>query len=203
MRLLNKSRARLGGYDVQNLTDEKEKIIAKIIKLEEKMFVAVRSEEPAECQHMLKTFYVMRHMSHSVLSMDTLKSYFQDLVIAAAVGRNMITEKYARMDNLIPHLQRNEAIDDIISMETEWMQSLHKKYPLTVRFDENFANYAAGELETYSKHTLTLYQRDIALAYHHGINLVEQRYLILYQGMGFENLEAVEAIAKKRGVIKK
>jgi hypothetical protein len=202
MRLLNKSRARLGGYDVQNLTDEKEKIIAKIIKLEEKMFVAVRSVEPAECQHMLKTFYVMRHMSHSVLSIDTLKSYFQDLVIAGAVGRNMITEKYARMDNLIPHLQRNEAIDDIISMETEWMQSLHEKYPLTVRFDENFANYAAGELETYSKHTLTLYQRDIALAYHHGINLVEQRYLILYQGMGFENLEAVEAIAKKRGVIK-
>ena len=83
MRLLNKSRARLGGYDVQNLTDEKEKIIAKIIKLEEKMFVAVRSVEPAECQHMLKTFYVMRHMSHSVLSMDTLKSYFQDLIFSS------------------------------------------------------------------------------------------------------------------------
>ena len=199
MRLLNRKKARLGGLKMHKLTDEKEKIIAKIIKLEEKMFVTVPALEPAECQYMLKTFYAMRRMSHSVLSMDTLKSYFQDLVIAAAVGRNMVTEKYARMDNLIPHLQQNEAIDDIISMEKEWMQSLHEKYPLTVRFDENFANYAAGELETYSKHTLTLYQRDIALAYHHGINLVEQRYLTLYQSIGFKNLEEVEATAKKRG----
>jgi len=202
MRLLNWKRAKLGDYNMYTLTDEKEKIIAKIIKLEQKMFVAVRPLEPAACQHMLKTFYAMRRMSHSVLSIDTLQSYFQDLIIAVAIGRNLVTEKYARMDNLIPHLQQNEAIDHIISMETEWMQSLHEKYPLTVRFDENFAKYAAGELETYSTHTLILYQRDIAYAYHHGINLVEQRYLLLYQGMGFENLEAVEAIAKKRGVIK-
>jgi len=202
MRLLNWKRTKLGDYNMYILTDEKEKIIAKIIKLEQKMFVAVRPLEPAACQHMFKTFYTMRHMSHSVLSMDTLKSYFQDLIIAVATGRNMVTEKYARMDNLIPHLQQNEAIDDIISMETEWMQSLHEKYPLTVRFDKNFAKYAASELETYSKHTLTLYQRDIAYAYHHGINLVEQRYLILFQGMGFENIEAVEAIAEKRGAIK-
>ncbi len=184
------------------LTEEKEKIIAKIIQLEEKMFLAVRTVEPAECQHMLKTFYAMRHMSHCVLSLDTLQSYFQDLVVAVALGRNMVTEKYARMDNLIPPLQENTAIDDIISMEKDWMQSLQERFPLTVSFDENFAKYASGELETYSKHTLTLYQRDIAHAYHHGINLVEKRYLILYQGMGFKNMEEVEATARKRGVIK-
>lgn len=182
-----------------SLTKEKEKIIEKIIKLEEKMFVAVRTLEPASCQQMLKTFYAMRRMSHSVLSVDTLQSYFQDLVVATAIGRNLVTEKYARMDNLIPHLQINEAIDDIIRMENEWMKSLHEKYPLTVRFDENFSKYEEGELETYSKRTLTLYQRDMAHAYNQSINLVEQRYLNLYQGMGFKNLEEVEVIARKRG----
>jgi len=184
------------------LTEEKEKIIAKIIKLEEKMFVAVRTLEPANCQTMLKTFYAMRHMSHSVLSIDTLQSYFQDLVIAAAIGRNLVTEKYALMDNLIPHLQNNETIYNIVSKEKEWMQSLHKRYPLTVSFDEKFSNYEEGELETYSKHTLTLYERDILEAYDNGINLIEQRYLTLYKGMGFKNLEEVEAIAEKRGAIK-
>jgi len=31
---------------------------------------------------------------------------------------------------------------------------------------------------------------------------VEQRYLNLYQSIGFKNLEEVEATAEKRGVIK-
>lgn len=151
---------------------------------------------------MLKTFYAMRRMSHSVLSIDTLQSYFQDLIIAVALGRNLVTEKYARMDNLLPPLPRNKVIEDIIHIESKWLQSLHKKYPLTIRFDEKFTKYASGELTTYSQPTLKLYQRDIIDAYNKGINLVEQRYLILYQSMGFKNLQAVEAMAKKRGAIK-
>lgn len=166
------------------------------------MFISVRTSEPSSCQQMLKTFYAMRWMSHSVLSVDTLQSYFQDLVIATTVGRNLVTEKYARMDNLIPPLQENEAIDDIIRMEKEWMQRLHEKYPLIVQCDGKFSNYAAGELETYSKATLTLYKRDVALAYDQKINLVEQRYLNLYKSMGFKDLDEVELMARKRGATK-
>jgi len=35
-------------------------------------------------------------------SKEMLESYFDDLVIAQKKGRNLVTEKYARMDNLIP-----------------------------------------------------------------------------------------------------
>ena len=83
---------------------DRKQLLEKIIAREAAMFIAVKASEPADCQEMLKTFYLMREMSHSVLAADTLTSYLQDLETAAAAGRNLMTEKYARMENLIPSL---------------------------------------------------------------------------------------------------
>mgnify|MGYP000110854809 CR=1 FL=1 len=53
---------------------DRKQLLEKIIAREAAMFIAVKASEPADCQEMLKTFYLMREMSHSVLAADTLTS---------------------------------------------------------------------------------------------------------------------------------
>ncbi|MEG0830756.1 MAG: DUF4125 family protein [Acidaminococcaceae bacterium] len=179
-------------------TTEKTLLLDKIIDNEQKMFIKVKSVEPACCQSMLKTFRAMRAMSFSVLNMDTLESYYRDLQEAVIAGRNLVTEKYARMDNLIPVINDNPIIIEIVNIEREWLWQLHEQFPLTIRLQGEFSNYASCELETYSNETLGLYYRDLFIAKTAGKNLVAERYLYLYQKMGFTSLAEVEAMAKKK-----
>ena len=105
----------------------KEKILEEIIDMEEKMFVEVNKQgEKADCQSQLKAFRSMRHMSFAVLSGETLKSYWEDLHFAIEEGRNLVVEKYARMDNLIPVISEHSAIAKIVDIESTWMQELQK-----------------------------------------------------------------------------
>ena len=170
---------------------DRKQLLEKIIAREAAMFIAVKASEPADCQEMLKTFYLMREMSHSVLAADTLTSYLQDLETAAAAGRNLMTEKYARMENLIPSLNENELIYKIVDIEREWLSEVHKKYPLTIAVEGGFTTYAVN-----------LYYRDIFLAETQKRNLVEERYQYLYGNLGFKDLEEVEALAQKRAAVK-
>lgn len=176
---------------------DRKQLLQTIIAREAEMFVTVKTSEPADCQTMLNTFRMLRAMSHSVLADDTLASYLQDLETAAATGRNLMTEKYARMENLIPQLNENELIGKIVDIEREWLSAVHKKYPLTVAVDGGFTTYAVCELETYSDETLNLYYRDIFLAATQKRNLVEERYRYLYCNLGFKDLEEVETLARK------
>ena len=153
---------------------DRKQLLEKIIAREAAMFIAVKASEPADCQEMLKTFYLMREM----------------------------TEKYARMENLIPSLNENELIYKIVDIEREWLSEVHKKYPLTIAVEGGFTTYAVCELETYSDATLNLYYRDIFLAATQKRNLVEERYQYLYGNLGFKDLEEVEALAQKRAAVK-
>lgn len=173
--------------------EEKQKLLDKIIKIEEEMFVKVNDgHEKVDCQSQLKTFYAMRHMSFAVLSGETLQSYYEDLRFALQEDRNLVMEKYARMDNLIPEINENSLIGKIVEIEVEWMKELNKRYPHAIKISPAFSNYERSELETYSDQTLELYYRDVLTAKKCQINLVEERYKILYKGMGFDSLEAVE-----------
>ena len=51
----------------------------------------------ASCQDQYDTFYANRYSQHNALELDTLESYRKDLADAKAIGRNLITEKYAFM----------------------------------------------------------------------------------------------------------
>jgi hypothetical protein len=143
---------------------DKEELIGRIVTIELAMFSRVKAVEPAACQQMPETFRTMRRMSHSALSTDTLASYLQDLQSAVTQGRNLVTEKYARMDNLIPPINRNPLIKSIVALESFWLRDLHERFPLAVRCDGRFEVYALGELETYSDQTLALYFRDVESA---------------------------------------
>lgn len=104
----------------------------------------------------------------------TLESYLNDLEEAKKAGRNLMTEKYARMEGLIPHINPEALplIDKIVEIECRWLSELAEKSPhlkparpIYSKDDTPFAvsseTYARGELETYSKKTLDLYLRDL------------------------------------------
>ena len=176
--------------------EEKEALLQKIIAREEDMFIKVNEgREKADCQTQLKTFRAMRYMSFAVLSYDTLQSYYEDLCFAVQEQRNLIVEKYARLEDLIPVINESRLIPKIVEIETAWMRELHEKYPHAIQISPQFASYEHCELETYSDATLALYHRDVQTAKSCHINLVEERYKILYQGMGFASLAEVEAKA--------
>jgi len=182
------------------MTNEKENsrgLLNNIIKFELDMFEQVRTSEPSLCKERPETFRAMRGMTHSVLSTETLQSYLGDLQKAKAEGRNLLTEKYARMDNRIPPLKTNRFIDDIVKLESRWMRELSQKYPHSFRGGSgSFELYLSSELETYSDETLKLYFGNVSRAEKEGGNLAEERYTILSQQIGYSSIDEME---KKRG----
>lgn len=182
---------------MRNAPRSRDELLTRIIDIEWDMMQRVIAAEPNLCQQRPETFRAMRGMSHSVLSDETLRSYFNDLEGALEAGRNLITEKYARMDNLILPLSDSPLIPKIVKIEMDWIQQLNDRFPLTFkgRF-ASFENYLSCELETFSDQTIELYYRDVFSAAEAGKNLTEQRYLNLFEKMGYGSIEEVEKKAK-------
>lgn len=172
---------------MEGLDKQRTEILNEILDLEQKMFLDVKPIEPSSCQEHPMAFRKMRYITHCVLSTETLTSYLEDLRSAEEQGRNLFTEKYARMDNLIPPLNTNPLIPKIVEIEFEWMKLLAEKYPRIFQKPQDF-NYLACELETYSDRTLELYYQDICKACEEGRNLAEERYTVLFQNLGYNSL---------------
>jgi len=183
------------------MTNEKrsrEELSKSIIEIELDMFERVRTSEPSLCKDRPETFKVMRGMTHLGLSTETLESYLEDLHKAKAEDRNLLTEKYARMDNRISPLKTNRLIDDIVKLESRWMRELSQKYPQSFRAGSgSFELYLSSELETYSDETLKLYFGDVSRAGEEGGNLAEERYTKLSQQIGYSSIDEME---RKKGV---
>jgi len=178
-------------------TDRKE-LLNNIIEVEFDMFQRVRTAETCLCKDRPETFKAMREITHSVLSTETLESYLEDLEKAGSEGRNLLMEKYARMDDQIPPLKTNPVIDDIVKAESQWMRELSGKYPRVFRGTSgSFEVYLSSELETYSDKTLESYFEDILEAQREGENLAEQRYTRLFQRMGYTSIAEVEGEVNK------
>ena len=172
----------------------REELIEGIVAMELEMFVAVRPLVPSLCQERPETFRLMRRAAHWVLSDETLESYHRDLVEAVRGGRNLMTEKYARMDSLIPQLRDNAVIGQIVAAEGAWLKELAVRHP---RLFNDHSEYAAGvylrsELETYSDRTLELYYADTCQASATGRNLADERYKYLFRQAGYESWEELE-----------
>jgi hypothetical protein len=174
--------------------DKKQKNLLKmIVEIELNMFQKVRTLEPSLCQERPDTFKNMREMGHSVLSHETLRSYYKDLKNAKKNNRNLLTEKYARINNLIPPLKNTSLISDILTAEDLWMKELSQKYPFTFKKSSPYFNiYLSCELETYSDETLNLYLRDITKAVAENKNLAQERFLFLFKKLGYNSISEVE-----------
>ncbi|MBC8393603.1 MAG: DUF4125 family protein [Deltaproteobacteria bacterium] len=189
----------------------KEKLIEEILDRELEMFVSVPSKYPAPCQSDPQGFRIMRSSHFSTWAEDSLASYLNDLKAAAEQGRNLMTLKYARMDNLIPKLHDNplveNKIDSIVSIQLKWQKEMAGRYPYLIgkgrQIEDteatcgatSFTTYLRGELETYSEDTLACLYRDIIEAEEIGLNLTESLYLYMVKRLGYGSLEDAERIA--------
>ena len=185
-------------------------LIEKILDKELKMFLTVPVRQKAACQEHPESFKTMRRAQFLMWSEKTLESYLKDLEKAEKEGRNLMTEKYARMDNLIPPKNQDPLIDKIVNIQCKWQEEMFRKYPNLMRgarpvyssqdspFQTSFETYLRGELETYSHNTLASLYDDIVGMQKEGKNMAEELYKQLVMDLGYESLEEAEEAAKNR-----
>lgn len=150
------------------LSDQNESLdfVSEILDCEWDMFRRVRSAYPVGCQRAPQTFRKVRGSIFELWTKGMLESYLSDLREAKKAGRNLLTEKYARMDNLIPQSNFHPLIEKIVSIEGAWQTEVKRNYPhlyvYVCRDDDptgdgrNFAVYLRSELETYGSKTIEL-----------------------------------------------
>lgn len=202
------------------MEDNKE-LIEKIVKIEWDMFQNVNDGGPkASCQSKPNTFYIMRISQCMSWSGETLKSYLSDLTEAQINGRNLLTEKYARMMesthpeeyqtqivHMLPALEPEalQLIDEIAKIVLKWEEEVWAKYPNVAergrpiyREEDNsyvtsLETYLRGELATYSTNTLKLYHENILRQNSENINGSEIILDYTVKQYGFSSLQEANA----------
>jgi hypothetical protein len=194
----------------------REEIISGIIAIEWKMFQDVPNiGGTAPCQEERQTFEIMRMSQAASWSEVALESYLDDLMEAQKQGRNLMTEKYARMmqstspaeyvriEHLVPSVDPRalSLIEKIAVIVLDWEEELFKKYPLVLRqgrpirsssdtlFVTSLETYLKGELATYSLKTLTLYHEHLLKEQSENINGSEITLTQTIKQYGFHSLE--------------
>ncbi|WP_062070046.1 DUF4125 family protein [Demequina sediminicola] len=192
-----------------------------IVKHEFTQFDQVNSEGGrAYCQDDWPTFHSQRLGQFLTWPAELLHSYAADLDAADDSGRNLLTEKYARMmasteperyaSEIEPHLptlseERIAAQERIIATQVQWAQDFHHEYPrlgANMRLlhtaddtldDTSFETYLRGELGTYSSATLELYAAMIDDCLARGSNLTAQTVSITVGLAGYQSLDDAES----------
>ena len=193
---------------------ERDELIQEIIENELRMFLSVQAREPVSCQQDPEGFRVHRAAQFSVWSDQTLASYREDLEKAAEQGRNLMTLKYARMEDLIPKLHDDilvdNLIDQIVNIEVAWQEELMARYPYLLKRGRplndgedglqttSFVKYLRGELETYSAETLANLYRDVSESRDKNQNQAVKVYENLVKNHGWNSIEEAEAAAERR-----
>ena len=197
----------------------KDPVINDIIKYEWDMFQETENiGGRASCQDQYDTFYANRYSQHNALELDTLESYRKDLADAKAIGRNLITEKYAFMmeftdpeyykQNLEAHMpalsdEKASLIAQIVSRQILGYREYAAKYPYMAGagrpieeggLDTSIKQYSVGEYKTYSDNTLRLLLRDVENSGNFVLNI--QNTLISFYG--YDSLEAAEESQNRR-----
>jgi hypothetical protein len=192
--------------------DEKYDLIEAILAIELGMFQSVPTETRSSCQEHPESFRLHRRVQFCAWSRDTLASYLDDLRRAKEQGRNLMTYKYARMQNIVPRENYDPLIEEIVSMHSGWQNQMFEKYPRFMRGARplssaedtdgatSFQTYLRGELESYSERTLELLHGDMMEKRSRGINMSEEVYELLVREMGYPSLAEVErALAARDG----
>lgn len=199
---------------------EKDPLIAAIIEAEWQMFDKVQNEGGrAACQNDARTFAIMRYSQFAPLPQDVLKSYRDDLAVAAREGRNLLAEKYAYMMEYTDPTTFDRTLRDHLPAVSTYKQELCARIAnRLIRDEQQFATrysalhaqgrptegaqaddvsvhvYALGELKTYSERTLERY--DAWLRMHPEENISVSVHRVMVQLYGYDSLEAAEARQK-------
>ncbi|MCL5405834.1 MAG: DUF4125 family protein [Deltaproteobacteria bacterium] len=179
-----------------------QKLIEKILDFEWEMFRQTRSLAPAPCQQAPQRFRQIRGAIFELWTEEMLGSYLTDLEEARAASRNLLSKKYARMDDRIPRTNFHPLIEKIVAIEANWQTEIESKYPQvflrmcrgTAPGDDgsNFSVYLRCELETYGAKTIELYYQQVREAVTNGRNLSMDMLRILVLKGGFQSLDHAE-----------
>ncbi|MDT8273345.1 MAG: DUF4125 family protein [Desulfomonilia bacterium] len=186
---------------------DKEPLIARILAIEEKMFLSVPTAEPAPCQQHPEQFRLHRRSQFSAWNEDVLTSYLEDLNDAVKSGENLMTRKYARMDNLIPP-REHHLIDELVVIKYAWQKAMFENYPGIMNgarplsrsedtdFRTSFETYLRAELETYSDETIRLLHAQVMEMLRAGRSMAEEIYSFLIREQGFSSLDEAERMIR-------
>jgi hypothetical protein len=203
----------------------KEEIITKISDIEWKMFQDVPNiGGKAQCQEERQTFEIMRQSQAASWSAETLASYLDDLMQAEQNGKNLLTEKYARMmqstspieftriKHMLPPLEPViiSLIESIMAIELQWEEEILVKYPYILgagrpiyssadtQFATSLETYLRCELATYSQGTLEYFMKNILQQKADGINGAELTLKYTVKQYGYQSLEEANGVLKNR-----
>lgn len=196
-------------------------LVEEVIRREWDQFQRTENEGGrASCQGNWPMFHQMRASQFMTWPEDLLRSYLDDLDEANQVGRNLVTEKYARMmvstapdeyreriEPFIPRLsdERVARQERVIAVQVAWARDFRGRYPklgaamrvLTTAEDTpedtSFETYLRGELGTYSDRTMALYEAMVENLQAAGRNLTEQTVANTVRLGGFADLTEAEA----------
>ena len=193
--------------------------VNEIVMLEWQAFDKVQNEGGrASCQDDWPTFSIMRSSQYETWTDEMLESYIDDFYSANENGWNLVTEKYARMeestapeeyaklkDSLPPISDTKKAIvDQIADIQVGWMEDFAAKYPKAAGnarkihssedtiTDTSYETYLRGELMTYSDKTLSLYGQFIVKLAGTGKNLAFMIMENTARAYGYDGLDALE-----------
>ena len=196
-------------------------LVEEVIRREWDQFQRTENEGGrASCQGNWPMFHQMRASQFMTWPEDLLRSYLDDLTEADMAGRNLVTEKYARMmastapdeyreriEPFIPRLSGTRVADQerVIAVQVAWARDFRERYPklgaamrvLTTAEDTpedtSFETYLRGELGTYSDRTMALYEAMVEDLQAAGRNLTEQTVANTVRLGGFADLEEAES----------
>ena len=177
------------------MQQEKEQIVEQIVEIEVEMFRSVPTDQEPACRAHLEAMQLHRRGQFAGWSQAACGSYLQDLQRAKAAGKNFMTLKYARMDDLIPPLSENPLVQRIRRRFLQWQEEVIAGYPNTMRGArdlDDFSNYLGAELETYSDETLELLAADVEARVRDGGNMSLEVYRYLARRSGYASLEQME-----------
>jgi len=177
------------------MSENKERLVNQILEIEVRMFLRVPTGDEPSCRAHMEDMKLHRCGQFATWSEETCASYLEDIRRADAAGDNLMTIKYARMDDLIPPRSSNPRINDISARFVEWQRAFINEYPNIMRAGrdmDDFTNYLRSELETYSDATLELLWADVEACRESGVNMSVEVYRYLARQSGYESLEAME-----------
>ncbi|MFH1486778.1 MAG: DUF4125 family protein [Chloroflexota bacterium] len=201
-------------------------LIARIVASEWKMFVDVpNAGGKASCQEDSGSSEIFRSSQFVSWSEAALESYLLDLAEAENSGRNLLTEKYARMmgstspadlaliEHLVPPLAPGAAplIDQIVEIMLAWEEVLWEKYPNVLKRGRplrtsadtqtvtSMETYLRGELATYSLRTLRPCYENILRQRSENVNGSQLTLEYTVSRYGFKSLEEANERSRARG----
>ncbi len=196
-----------------------EELLNYMISLEWQAFDEVQNQGGrADCQDDWNTFSIMRKSQYMTWPKELLIRFIEDFRAANSVGRNLITEKYARMmqstdpaafeeiKDKLPVLTEKQLsiMEQIVKVQVTWMEEFAVKYPNMAGnsrsihtsednlYNTSYETYLRGELSTYSHETLKQYGGFIVQLVKSGQNLAQLTMENTAKLYGYDSLSEAE-----------